>query len=66
VQFIAANILRLAAAGADIAGLDSALITKVAKVRALLDLQLIVLQESDRTFNFSIKSQIEAKSDAVL
>jgi hypothetical protein len=66
VQFIAANILRLAAAGADIAGLDSALITKVAKVRALLDLQLIVLQESDRTFNFSIKSQIEEKIDAVL
>ena len=33
VQFIAANILRLAAAGTDIAALDSALVTKIAKVR---------------------------------
>jgi hypothetical protein len=43
VQFIAANILRLAAAGADIAGLDSALVTKVAKVRPPLLLLLLLL-----------------------
>jgi hypothetical protein len=36
VQYIASNILRLAASGADIAGLDSALVTKIAKVRQLL------------------------------
>lgn len=36
VRFIAANILRLAAAGVDIGGLDSALITNVAKVRQRL------------------------------
>ncbi|WIA20185.1 hypothetical protein OEZ85_006033 [Tetradesmus obliquus] len=44
VQFIAANILRLAAAGADIAALDSALVTKIAKATSEEALEALLQQ----------------------
>jgi hypothetical protein len=71
VQFIAANILRLAAAGADIAGLDSALITSVAKVRPLLlllllGMQLIALHEPGATFSYSIPWRVQACGPAIV